>query len=184
MTNKIALTITAAFALAGAASQASALTNISFEDGLNGWTSATGVTTPSSIFSGAGDLMALLTKGSNGNLVLSQFGGSALGAGYTLFYDLTSTPATGNWYKVRYTTATGSPSWTDLVSQTNSGDSGSVAIPTGTTGLEFTLHRGAGTPSVAFDVSPVPEPGEWAMMLAGFGLIGFMVKRRRHNSAV
>ncbi|MRR49937.1 MAG: PEP-CTERM sorting domain-containing protein [Rhodocyclaceae bacterium] len=27
-------------------------------------------------------------------------------------------------------------------------------------------------------VAPVPEPGEWALMLSGIGLIGFMIRRR------
>jgi hypothetical protein len=32
-------------------------------------------------------------------------------------------------------------------------------------------------------VSPVPEPGEWALMLSGLGLIGFMVRRRTADVA-
>jgi hypothetical protein len=31
-------------------------------------------------------------------------------------------------------------------------------------------------------VSPVPEAGEWALMLAGFSLIGFVANRRRWNA--
>lgn len=30
------------------------------------------------------------------------------------------------------------------------------------------------------DVAPVPEPGEWAMMIAGLGLVGGIARRRRH----
>jgi hypothetical protein len=43
----------------------------------------------------------------------------------------------------------------------------------------------AGSATGAFAVGsllstrPLPEPGEWSMILAGFGLIGFMANRRR-----
>lgn len=36
--------------------------------------------------------------------------------------------------------------------------------------------------AAVFTTTPVPEPGEWAMLLAGLGLIGFM-RRRRAASA-
>ena len=31
-------------------------------------------------------------------------------------------------------------------------------------------------------VTPVPEPSEWAMMLAGLGLVGFIVRRNSKRS--
>jgi hypothetical protein len=34
------------------------------------------------------------------------------------------------------------------------------------------------------NVSPVPEADEWALMLAGFGLIGFVARRRKRNDAL
>src|SRR3954469_3887773 len=36
---------------------------------------------------------------------------------------------------------------------------------------------GRGTAHSAAQVTPVPEPGEWAMLLAGLALIGFIVRR-------
>jgi hypothetical protein len=32
-------------------------------------------------------------------------------------------------------------------------------------------------------VAPIPEPGEWALMLSGFGLIALMVRRRTANAS-
>lgn len=53
-----------------------------------------------------------------------------------------------------------------------------------------TLHADAGTAFQATDVtgfaaavSPVPEPGTYAMLLAGLGLVGFAVRRRQHKAA-
>ena len=42
----------------------------------------------------------------------------------------------------------------------------------------FTLASN-GTLSYAGTVAAVPEPGEWALMLSGFGLIGFVAARRK-----
>ena len=38
-------------------------------------------------------------------------------------------------------------------------------------------------PPVVIDTTPVPEPETYAMMLAGFGLMGFMVRRRKNEQA-
>lgn len=40
-----------------------------------------------------------------------------------------------------------------------------------------------GAYAVSLMAQPVPEPGEWAMMLAGFGLIAAAARRRRRNNA-
>jgi hypothetical protein len=40
--------------------------------------------------------------------------------------------------------------------------------------------NGALNYTVAASVAAVPEPGEWALMLSGFGLIGFIATRRRN----
>ena len=32
-------------------------------------------------------------------------------------------------------------------------------------------------------VAPIPEPGEWALMLSGFGLIALMIRRRSANAS-
>jgi hypothetical protein len=39
-------------------------------------------------------------------------------------------------------------------------------------------HSGIGRPVTRYaPVTPVPEPGQWAMMLAGLALVGFIVRR-------
>ena len=35
--------------------------------------------------------------------------------------------------------------------------------------------------STVVTVTPVPEPSQWAMMLAGLGLVGWMVRRNNKN---
>jgi hypothetical protein len=71
--------------------------------------------------------------------------------------------------------------------------SGSGAFNAGQNSLVFTVDNYAGNGvlnptgiQVRFDssaVNTVPEPGEWALMLAGLGMMGFIVRRRQtHNS--
>ena len=47
--------------------------------------------------------------------------------------------------------------------------------------LQLTLQPGAfvGVQSISMDASAVPEPGTWAMMAAGFGLLGLLGLRKR-----
>lgn len=62
-----------------------------------------------------------------------------------------------------------------------------AAVPTGATAafLEFSqAGGGVGNGAVLIDdvylgVAAIPEPGTYAMLLAGLGLVGFMVRRRR-----
>jgi len=32
-------------------------------------------------------------------------------------------------------------------------------------------------------IDPLPEPGSWALMLGGFGMVGFALRRRRRSLA-
>jgi PEP-CTERM motif len=61
------------------------------------------------------------------------------------------------------------------------------AVPVGATGafLEFSTATGPGATSVLIDdVSLVPEPGTYAMMLAGMAFVGGIAARRRRAAAV
>jgi hypothetical protein len=46
-----------------------------------------------------------------------------------------------------------------------------------------TYTIGEATGSATFNITPVPEPETYAMMLAGLGLLGFMARRRKQNGA-
>jgi hypothetical protein len=43
-------------------------------------------------------------------------------------------------------------------------------------------NAGDNSGQIAFNVSAVPEPATWAMMLAGFGLVGFSLRRKQRAS--
>lgn len=52
--------------------------------------------------------------------------------------------------------------------------------PTITTGTRkaFTDLDFAAMKDIGWEVTPVPEPGTWAMLFAGLGLVGFAARRR------
>ena len=75
--------------------------------------------------------------------------------------------------------ATGDQLWT-----------GTTAAPTfklGTFGLTDILGQGSYTLVIADRVGPgpdpIPEPASWAMMIAGFGLVGSALRRRQRATA-
>lgn len=52
----------------------------------------------------------------------------------------------------------------------------------GGTALSATLNGSALTSSVLSTTAAVPEPATWAMMIGGFGLVGFALRSRRRNA--
>ena len=101
----------------------------------------------------------LLGSGTNGGPVWAPLGGNsgqcfALGCGYTGWIQATYTIATAGTYRLAF----GVSNWSD-----NAFDSG----------LAYA--------GVFMDGNPigVPEPASWAMLIAGFGLVGAAARRRR-----
>lgn len=56
----------------------------------------------------------------------------------------------------------------------NSGLPNSNTVFNGNTPAPDMMNRNMGRPQA---VTPVPEPSQWAMMLAGLALVGFIVRR-------
>ena len=60
----------------------------------------------------------------------------------------------------------------------------SFALPSGSHSFSVDYVEGNGSPSVLeLDVSSVPEPATWAVMLAGFGGLGVAMRSRRKQAA-
>ncbi len=55
---------------------------------------------------------------------------------------------------------------------------GSTAAPTFTLGT-FAMTDVFGAPAATLTISVIPEPGSWALLIAGFGLVGAGLRRRR-----
>ena len=62
---------------------------------------------------------------------------------------------------------------------------GDVGTLTGayTLRLQGSAYSGGGSYGGTIALAPIPEPGEWALMLSGFGLIALMVRRRTANAS-
>ena len=72
--------------------------------------------------------------------------------------------------------------WIDLNARCDFGDTSAFAFGALPTGLSFTSASGVfltGQPGVG----GVPEPASWAMLIAGFGLVGALQRRRRPVAA-
>ena len=101
----------------------------------------------------------LLGSGTNGGPVWAPLGGNSgqcfnLGCGYTGWIQATYTIATAGTYRLAF----GVTNWSD-----NAFDSGLAYAGVFVDGV------GVG----------VPEPASWAMLIAGFGLVGAAARRRR-----
>jgi hypothetical protein len=61
------------------------------------------------------------------------------------------------------------------------GDPGTVTLSNATVRYQSTGLTGGGS-AIGRPTPPVPEPATWAMMLFGFGAVGFALRRRRRTS--
>jgi hypothetical protein len=188
------LAVAATLAWAGVA-QASPLDNTGFESGLSSWNTSGNVTTVGGGNVPDGGSMAKLVTGS-GTEKLWQYAADSLGSGFTLWYKMTTTDFLGcgcnegDTLNIWYKGATGS--WQSITTidsvDVASGNTGwlSFVLPSDTKSLRIWLTGdGDSYKSKAFvDITganmaaAVPEPGEWAMILAGLGMVGVISRRR------
>ena len=71
-----------------------------------------------------------------------------------------------------------------LVAAVRSGQADTLCDEQGRDLLPSVVHyQAAGSQADAIRVGAIPEPASWAMMLAGFGLVGASMRRRKPVSA-
>lgn len=123
-----------------------------------------------------------LSTGGEGTMTFSSFGSNvnAVG-GYLFMSDLNGTSAAPAPITITAVTSTGSSTQT----YSNTATTNFVGfITTGTfTSLQLSDTTLAPNQFVTADDfivgSTVPEPGSWAMMILGFGLVGYTLRRQR-----
>jgi hypothetical protein len=185
MNTKIALAVAATLSMAGTAQ--AAWTDLSFEDAsLSGWSASGNGATASRVAtvfgSTYGSWMEHLVASTSvaDNYTLTQIGGIALGSTYKLSYQFLAADKKNDSFTIAGTT--NGTTWTNFVNawDAGSGDKSGTLDISGYTGLKVILHSDGNNKAstLNFDVSPVPEPGEWAMILAGLGLVGTIARRR------
>lgn len=125
------------------------------------------------------------TLASNISFDVSRSNGSAPGQG------LTASAYSGTTLLSSQSVLLGAVnSWTSLVFGTGSISSmiitGSVAgfSPFGLDNLQFSNTLVSGLDISRIEVTAIPEPGTYALMLAGLGLLGFVARRRKSGTTI
>jgi hypothetical protein len=145
------------------------------EFGGQGWAAQSGV-------------QSLDLNGLNAGSISQSISGFDVGQQYQLSYWYNSTNTGGAKTSITFLGGTSevAPIF-DTVSTLNSGwlqRTVNFTALTNTVGLSFVSVTG-GVSGMAIDsvtIAAVPEPHEWAMMLAGLGLVGFVAQRKRRQS--
>ena len=156
----------------------------------------TTVNVPPSTYGNPGaQFVELFSKGTglftSDTFSITNLASTTIGAGYTLWYraltqdtlSLTNLAGDSAWVQEYVQGNNGTWSWKTIAAWESALGSTSwqhVALDSGAKGIRISMNGdGDNRKSYFFaDISPVPEPGEWAMILAGLGLVGMMSRRR------
>ena len=113
---------------------------------------------------------------------------SGLSAGTLLSFLMGSTTAGETWQVLATNTADCYMCGTLAATGTDEGMWHSLGVPTTTYFDFYAIGTSLGAPSNvllgSLNVSAVPEPAAWVMMLLGFGAIGMAARRSRRNVAL
>jgi hypothetical protein len=112
-------------------------------------------------------------------LFLSAFGSNVLNGGLTLTEQTYLDTANGIFAT---TTLLGSQTFTGGGFTTQYANVGNVSSPFSITEVYTISGTGAGNFNANIDVSAVPEPSTWAMLILGFLGVGFTAYRRKFGS--
>lgn len=145
-----------------------------------------GMLSTASFAFGAGDFVQLsfVLGGAQRGSVVDQFSAGFSFGGVTLLQNYTLGGAYGSvnlgtFSTNAFSSSTGiagnSPFATYTLSFT-AGNAGTLMANIGTTSAD---NVGPLLDSVRLDIGVVPEPASWALMIAGFGMVGFAARRRR-----
>lgn len=184
---KLKLLAAAAIMAAAVPANATLLVNGSFDDGLNGWlrNGGTGYIITNGDFFGLAAPSAQFRSGSSNFKILSQSVATVIGERYVLTYSVLNQNSLFNQFDVTTGSVATSTSFEGPFSEFLTFTQSFIATSE-TSLVQFAVkHGGVGGNFLFVDdvslVSIVPEPESWAMLIAGFGLIGAAARRRRNG---
>jgi len=182
------LAAAAAIMAAAVPANATLLVNGSFDDGLAGWTrtgSGTGYVVTNGIFFGLAAPSAQFRTGDSNFKALSQSVATVIGERYQLTYSVLNQDSLFNQFDVTTGAVTNSTSFEGPFEGFLTFTQNFIATSESSL-IQFSVKHGGVNSNFLFvdDVSLVnivPEPESWAMLIAGFGLVGAAARRRRNG---
>lgn len=155
---------------------------VSGGDGSTSGASSGGNATSSTSSGGSGSTGGAASSTSTGGSTSggSSTSGSSTGGGSSTSTSSTSTSASTSGGNVPTSSSTSSTSGGGITSSASgsTSSSGGVATSTSSASSGGNSTSGGGSASGGNAPPPVPEPASWAMMIAGFGIAGLMIRRR------